>query len=164
MVQETVNDVAGARDGWIPPPGMADMAEAPLYLAVAVWGLRQARIITTEDVCRNFCITGRRAVDILHYIAHEGRRWVTSERHVIIRDDRWRRTGLRILAVTLPDRDEYYPRRRKPVLRSVEKQQTGREERRQTRIKALRIWMVQRRPGEEVPAALLGETTEQEAV
>ncbi|EBD3315032.1 hypothetical protein CEH73_25795, partial [Salmonella enterica subsp. enterica serovar Poona] len=97
----SVHDKTESRDGWSLPPGMADMVDAPLYLAVSVWGLRQARIITTEDICRGFCITRRRAGDILHYIAHEGRRWVTSERHVVIRDNRWRRTGLRIRAVTL---------------------------------------------------------------
>ncbi|EIR0331056.1 CaiF/GrlA family transcriptional regulator, partial [Salmonella enterica subsp. enterica serovar Give] len=90
----SVHDKTESRDGWSLPPGMADMVDAPLYLAVSVWGLRQARIITTEDICRGFCITRRRAGDILHYIAHEGRRWVTSERHVVIRDNRWRRTGL----------------------------------------------------------------------
>ncbi|EBS9452203.1 CaiF/GrlA family transcriptional regulator [Salmonella enterica] len=82
----SVHDKTESRDGWSLPPGMADMVDAPLYLAVSVWGLRQARIITTEDICRGFCITRRRAGDILHYIAHEGRRWVTSERHVVIRD------------------------------------------------------------------------------
>ncbi|EJQ9449081.1 hypothetical protein AB6E47_004825, partial [Salmonella enterica] len=36
---------------------------------------------------------------------------------------------------------------------------------RQTRIKALRMWMVQRRPGERVPAELLpGQSPEPEAV
>ncbi|ECL8479771.1 CaiF/GrlA family transcriptional regulator [Salmonella enterica subsp. enterica] len=164
MTGKIAHDAAGSRDGWSLPQGMADMVEAPLYLAVAVWGLRQERIITMEDICRGFCITRRRAGDILHYIAHEGQRWVTSERHVIIRDNRWRRTGLRILAVTLPDMDKCYPYRRKPVQQPVEKKQTWREERRQTRIKALRIWMVQRRPGEVVPATLLGQFSEQDAV
>ncbi|EIZ0408497.1 CaiF/GrlA family transcriptional regulator [Salmonella enterica] len=123
----SVHDKTEFRDGWSLPPGMADMVDAPLYLAVSVWGLRQARIITTEDICRGFCITRRRAGDILHYIAHEGRRWVTSERHVVIRDNRWRRTGLRIRAVTLPDMDE---RRRNPEVRPAGKRQSGRDGRR----------------------------------
>lgn len=123
----SVHDKTESRDGWSLPPGMADMVDAPLYLAVSVWGLRQARIITTEDICRGFCITRRRAGDILHYIAHEGRRWVTSERHVVIRDNRWRRTGLRIRAVTLPDMDE---RRRNPEVRPAGKRQSGRGGRR----------------------------------
>ncbi|EBE1087834.1 CaiF/GrlA family transcriptional regulator [Salmonella enterica] len=123
----SVHDKTESRDGWSLPPGMADMVDAPLYRAVSVWGLRQARIITTEDICRGFCITRRRAGDILHYIAHEGRRWVTSERHVVIRDNRWRRTGLRIRAVTLPDMDE---RRRNPEVRPAGKRQSGRDGRR----------------------------------
>ncbi|EGJ9191921.1 CaiF/GrlA family transcriptional regulator [Salmonella enterica] len=123
----SVHDKTEFRDGWSLPPGMADMVDAPLYLAVSVWGLRQARIITTEDICRGFCITRRRAGDILHYIAHEGRRWVTSERHVVIRDNRWRRTGLRIRAVTLPDMDEC---RRNPEVRPAGKRQSGRDGRR----------------------------------
>ncbi|EPS8874580.1 CaiF/GrlA family transcriptional regulator [Salmonella enterica] len=126
----SVHDKTEFRDGWSLPPGMADMVDAPLYLAVSVWGLRQARIITTEDICRGFCITRRRAGDILHYIAHEGRRWVTSERHVVIRDNRWRRTGLRIRAVTLPDMDECRPRRRNPEVRPAGKRQSGRDGRR----------------------------------
>ncbi|EEP8611924.1 hypothetical protein OOU33_005035, partial [Salmonella enterica] len=51
----SVHDKTEFRDGWSLPPGMADMVDAPLYLAVSVWGLRQARIITTEDICRGFC-------------------------------------------------------------------------------------------------------------
>lgn len=46
----SVHDKTESRDGWSLPPGMADMVDAPLYLAVSVWGLRQARIITTEDI------------------------------------------------------------------------------------------------------------------
>ncbi|EJX2366832.1 CaiF/GrlA family transcriptional regulator [Salmonella enterica] len=163
----SVHDKTESRDGWSLPPGMADMVDAPLYLAVSVWGLRQARIITTEDICRGFCITRRRAGDILHYIAHEGRRWVTSERHVVIRDNRWRRTGLRIRAVTPPDMDECRPRRRKTPAEpgSTPGRKATEREGRQTRIKMLRMWMVQRRPGERVPAELLpGQSPEPEAV
>ncbi|EBI9056981.1 hypothetical protein DK526_23735 [Salmonella enterica] len=158
MNEVIVHDATGSREGWSLPPGMGDMVDAPLYLAVAVWGLRQERIVTTEEICRNFCVSQRRAGDILHYIAHEGRRWVTSERRVIIRNGRGRRTGLRIRAVTLPDMNECRPYRRKPV-RSPHKATEGRaiteRERRLTRIKALRIWMTQRRPGEAVPEILL---------
>ena len=101
---------------WRLPPGMADMTEAPLYLAVAVWGLRLERVITIDDISRNFCITQRQASDVLHYITHEGTTRVKFERRVIIRDVRGRRTGLRIRAVTMPEPDEIRPRRKKKVV------------------------------------------------
>ncbi|ECL8479804.1 CaiF/GrlA family transcriptional regulator [Salmonella enterica] len=145
--------------GWRLPPGMADMTEVPLYLAVAVWGLRLEQVITTDDVSRNFCITQRQASDILHYITHEGTKWVKYERRVIIRDVRGRRTGLRIRAVIMPEPDEIRPRRKKNVVTARRLAQDSGKilsgDSRLARIKALRIWMVQRRPGDTVPDALV---------
>lgn len=136
---------------WQMPPGMSDMVDAPLYLTVAVWALRQKKVITTEEVSRNFCITGQRAGDILHYITHEGRRWVTSERRVVIRNNQRRLRGIRILAVSLPElRDKLTMRQ------PTGNQSTGRRER-QTRVKLLRMWMTQRHFGERVPEVLLSD-------
>ncbi|EDU8805681.1 CaiF/GrlA family transcriptional regulator [Salmonella enterica subsp. enterica] len=155
MGEWTVHNTDGVREGWSLPPGMSDMEDAPLYLAVAVWGMRLDRLVTSEDICRHFCVTQRRASDVLHYIVHEGSRWVTCERRVVIRDGRGRRLGLRIRDVTWPDPEKIRSRRRKviPPLRAAlnDREKTGKE----ARIKVLRMWMVKRRPGESVPQELL---------
>ncbi|HAG1869108.1 TPA: hypothetical protein G8W79_004967 [Salmonella enterica] len=47
------------------------MIDQPLYIAVAMWGLREDTL--TKVVSRTFLLTQGRARDILHYIVHEGR-------------------------------------------------------------------------------------------
>ncbi|ENY0943349.1 CaiF/GrlA family transcriptional regulator [Salmonella enterica] len=154
--------VAGDGRGWSLPDGMADLSGAPLYVTVAVWGLRLKRFITTDDVARNFCITQQQARDVLHYIGHEGARWVESERRVIIRDARGRQTGLLIRAVTMPEPADIRPRRRHPQIPPRSEMppsgQTPVADR-HAQIKTLRAWMVNRRPGEPVPEDLLRTQT-----
>ncbi|EAW1657815.1 CaiF/GrlA family transcriptional regulator [Salmonella enterica] len=162
LAEVICSGVAGDGRGWSLPDGMADLSGAPLYVTVAVWGLRLKRFITTDDVARNFCITQQQARDVLHYIGHEGARWVESERRVIIRDARGRQTGLLIRAVTMPEPADIRPRRRHPQIPPRSEMSPSGQTPvadRHAQIKTLRAWMVNRRPGEPVPEDLLRTQT-----
>ncbi|EJF4886173.1 CaiF/GrlA family transcriptional regulator [Salmonella enterica] len=150
---------AGPREGWHLPVEVSEMEDAPLYLAVAMWGMRQKRVITCEDVCRNFYISQRRASDILHYICHEGARFVVCERRKVLRAGGCR-VGLRIQQVVVPSPEEYAepPVRRRyvsppPVSTPASKTYSGRRD--ASGVRALRQWMTRRHPRDRVPEKLL---------
>lgn len=78
-----VDDVVTiVRDGFwhTLPPLVAGLSDQPLYIAVAMWGKLSGTLLTTETVSRTFSLPQGRARDVIHYIAHEGRSYVTSER------------------------------------------------------------------------------------
>lgn len=56
---------------WCLPPGMDIEEGAPLWLAVALWALGQARAVTREDISQAFSVSPRRAADVLTYIISE---------------------------------------------------------------------------------------------
>lgn len=144
------------REDWHLPYEVAEMNDVPLYLVVAMWGLRLKRVITSEDVSRNFYISQRRASDVLYYICHEGTRFVSCERRKVMQKGKLYRRGVFIREVTLPLTDEYKLVRR----RNIPKPQSIMPRKTRmcddiTGIKALRQWMVLRQMGEPIPDALL---------
>ncbi|EAY7468762.1 CaiF/GrlA family transcriptional regulator [Salmonella enterica subsp. salamae] len=163
MMNVTVQQ-AGPREGWHLPVEVAEMDDAPLYLAVAMWGMRQKRVITCEDVCRNFYISQRQASDILHYICHEGARFVVCERRKVVREGNICRVGLRIHRVILlsPEENAEKSARRRyasppPASALTSKSYSGRRD--ASGARALRQWMIRRRPGDRVPEKLLPTAT-----
>lgn len=65
------------------PESVSDISEQPLYILIASWGLRNKKILTTDIVAKNFFITQRRAMDIMHYIKNEGRKNVDFEKVIL---------------------------------------------------------------------------------
>ncbi|CAH5675794.1 CaiF/GrlA family transcriptional regulator [Escherichia coli] len=65
------------------PDNVSDIAEQPLYILVACWGFRRKQFLTTSTVAKEFLITQRRAMDILHYIKNEGSKNITFENKIL---------------------------------------------------------------------------------
>lgn len=126
----------------------------PLYLVVALWGMRTRQLLTTETVAREFLIPQRNAGDILHYIEHEGCRFIRCERVAMadMAGRRGRRRALRILDVQVQAAPEE-PLRCKPVASGVP--EPSRRPRRVSDISKIRQWMVSRKLGEAVTPELL---------
>lgn len=155
---------AGPREDWHLPVEVVEMDDVPLYLAVAMWGMRQKRVITCEDVCRNFYISQRRASDILHYICHEGACFVVCERRKVVRAGNICRVGLRIHRVILlsPEENAEKSARRRSVSPPPASALTSKsysDQRDASGARALSQWMTRRRPGDRVPEKLLQTAT-----
>lgn len=129
----------------------------PLYLTVALWGMRTRQLLTTETVAREFFIPQRNASDILHYIEHEGSRVIRCERVVVtgMAGPRGRRRALRILEVQLEAVLPSEPRPPRPP--EPRPGESGRAPRELSDVRKLRQWMVSRRRGETVSEVLLSE-------
>lgn len=131
------------------PAVVRDVAEQPLYIAVALWGLRCRMLLTTENVSRAFSLTQGRARDILHYISHEGRCHVTCERRILHtgQPGNSRCRALKIIRVDIPAQVKATKkkiRREPPTL--ITREVIPRSER--DTLQELRRWMCQRRVGE----------------
>ncbi|ECG8304860.1 CaiF/GrlA family transcriptional regulator [Salmonella enterica subsp. enterica] len=134
------------------PAVVRDATEQPLYIAIALWGLRSSQLLTTENVSRAFSVTQGRARDILHYISHEGRGRITSERLILHTGitGNTRRRALRVVQVNTPalvkGRGKRPRRPPRPVSVKEVAVAAGPDE-----LQILRRWMCQRRPGDICP-------------
>ncbi|WP_049849618.1 CaiF/GrlA family transcriptional regulator [Trabulsiella odontotermitis] len=142
-------------DGHLLPDNIQDLDHSPLYMAVACWGLRCNKILTTEVVSREFRITQQRARDALHYIRHEARDRITTE-CIVMTVPGLRRTitckGLRVLGVNISALDAIRERPRAAPDKGKHLQRLASQT---TPLHQLRRWMVSRRTGEPVPGSLL---------
>ncbi|MCU6388830.1 hypothetical protein KW818_06800 [Enterobacter quasiroggenkampii] len=135
------------------PDAVSDLTDYPLYLAVAIWGLRTATILSTAVVSREFHITQQRARDALHYIRHEARSRVSAEDVPLAIPGLNRVSlykGLRVSAVSA-----YEPPAAPHPSRKADSRARPCTRQKLTPAQRLRQWMVSRRPGLPVPDALL---------
>lgn len=138
------------------PPGLEDLRGYPLYILIAVWGVRQHHILTTTLVSRAFFITQSQARDALHYMRHEGGKRVKSETVPLFDGMHPHCKGVRVLSVDQRDVPVEEKRRTVGVIspgnvtERLPRQTLGEDVQRR-----LRQWMVSRRAGEPVPSALL---------
>lgn len=58
-------------DSWFLPPDLPAGAGDALWLAVAYWGCREGRAFCRDDVARVFCISPRRAADVMTYLTND---------------------------------------------------------------------------------------------
>ncbi|MFZ5274870.1 CaiF/GrlA family transcriptional regulator [Enterobacter asburiae] len=87
---------------WTLPANLAGAAFPSLWLAVASWALCAGRPVTREDVAQAFCISARRAADVITYLVDSRADVVTCEREVV-RVGSGHRVGLlRVTAVACP--------------------------------------------------------------
>ncbi|ECA9682695.1 CaiF/GrlA family transcriptional regulator [Salmonella enterica subsp. enterica] len=133
------------------PPVVADMIDQPLYIVVAMWGLREDTLLTTKVVSRTFLLTQGRARDILHYIVHEGRSHVVCNTLILSSEnsgnDRCR--ALKIMQVNKASPDSVRRIRtsvltKSSSIASVRDIPTGS----MSELQSLRRWMCIRRTGE----------------
>lgn len=54
---------------WILPKNISHLNSPTLWLAVAWWGLLKGKAVSRNDISEAFCITQRRAGDVLYYLA-----------------------------------------------------------------------------------------------
>lgn len=141
---------------------------APLYQAVAYWVLLEGRHVTVRNVSEAFCLTTRKARDVLHYITHEAGTAVDAdidERRDPSSPSRGGR-GVKTVYIrrvyphlfpqkkqkeTQPDRPE-----KAKTVASGRKARPGTADE-HCGIQTLRKWFVSRRPGEPVPEIRLPE-------
>ncbi len=151
-----VDDVVTiVRDGFrhTLPSLVAELSDQPLYIAVAMWGKLSGTLLTTEIVSRTFSLTQGRARDVIHYIAHEGRKYVTSERLILYVDGSVnpRRRALKIRHVEkIPPGTlrATRPRNRIVARSRADRIPPGNSAVCPTQLQLLRRWMCQRRVGD----------------
>ncbi|HBR1414073.1 TPA: CaiF/GrlA family transcriptional regulator [Klebsiella pneumoniae] len=136
------------------PTELSDMEDTslPLYILVAYWGLRQNKPVTVRDVRQAFCISLRRASDILEYMTEQGSEIVEAECRLcpLKPGDRRMRREWRVTAV--------YGERARTMRESVNRTTAlshGRNIAGQDGISKLRRWFVTRSPGKTVPDDLI---------
>lgn len=138
------------------PKCVKDLQSYPLYIAVALWGMRTNNLLTTDVVSREFMITQRTASDIIHYIEYKGCRYIKSIRYTQQVTGCYRRRSLRITHVKLP------PLNLMNNKRSFNKQDEVVHHKNKntkpitkTNVQQLRQWMVSRKVGDKVPNYLI---------
>ncbi|EHB3750474.1 hypothetical protein QNC13_003151 [Salmonella enterica] len=151
-----VDDVVTiVRDGFwhTLPPLVAGLSDQPLYIAVAMWGKLSGTLLTTETVSRTFSLPQGRARDVIHYIAHEGRSYVTSERLTLYVDGSVspRRRALKIRHVEkIPPGTLRATRSRNRIVARPRTDRIPPENPAEcpTQLELLRRWMCRRRVGD----------------
>ncbi|EKS6645824.1 CaiF/GrlA family transcriptional regulator [Enterobacter hormaechei] len=68
---------------WRLPPGMDNEEGCPLWLAVALWALRQGHAVSREDISQAFSVAPRRAADVMTYIICERSDVVKVQKEVV---------------------------------------------------------------------------------
>lgn len=131
------------------PPEVSDLDGHPLYILIAYWGLRQNQVLTTSLISRVFHIEQVQAQNALHYIRHEGRLYVKSERVPLIDQSSGLHKGLRIVSIIQPEK--------MVIARQLPKKNINNSHRihKETRRNCLRQWMISRRILERVPDEIL---------
>lgn len=85
------------------PVELEDLSDLnlPLYVSVALWGLCRGKSITVRDVQQAFCISIRRASDILNYMTERGSGVVETKCNLrpLKQGDRRMRREWRVVAV-----------------------------------------------------------------
>lgn len=138
------------------PHEVKDLRGYPLHILIAAWGLRQRQVLTTQLVSRVFFITHSQARDVLYYIRHDSAGRIRSESVPLKDRGHPFCKGLRILSVE-PGQVPA-PDKRRPVDVTVPKSNAVKPERisgPENTLRALRQWLLSRRPGEPVPPGLL---------
>lgn len=78
-------------DAFYLPENIRYLGPLPLYLAVAWWGLLNARPFDRQDIARAFRIDVRRASGIMGYLCHRIRPGVVRLEHMVSRDSKGHR-------------------------------------------------------------------------
>ncbi|WP_161796300.1 CaiF/GrlA family transcriptional regulator [Serratia marcescens] len=84
---------------WSLPAELAGSGIGSLWLAVAIWALRQARPVTRDDIAQAFRISLRRAADVVSYLLTTRSDRVACERKIHRVASGHRVATLRVLAV-----------------------------------------------------------------
>lgn len=145
------------------PPGLEDLCDFPLYIQIACWGLRQNRLLTTALVSRVFFITQSQARDALHYMQHEGKRYVSSKSVPVIRHIQPLCKGIRVLSVDLSQGPVTGKQSRANVtLPKTIITRPFRQSEEEANLRRLRQWMITRRAGDRMPADLQSDNSGQD--
>ncbi|MEB7742579.1 CaiF/GrlA family transcriptional regulator [Escherichia coli] len=134
------------------PTAVSDLNEQPLYIIVASWAFRVNKLLTTEAITREFLLTQRRATDIMHYIVHEGARYIKSEQITLIKEkpQKIRYRALKIISITLPSLQPKVNTNRRLVYDSTAPKTSVTDKNIHMNYhKSLRRWMCIRKTGED---------------
>ncbi|HIG9582942.1 TPA: CaiF/GrlA family transcriptional regulator [Escherichia coli] len=139
------------------PDNVCDLKSHPLYVIVALWGMRTQRLLTSADVSRVFFISQQQARDVLHYICHEASGCIKSKKVLMFNEHKKKILALKIKKVSLEScAQQKYFCRNIPTIVSERKIRNITE----NNIILLRRWMCTRRRNSPVPLSFISEFVE----
>ncbi|EDV5023990.1 CaiF/GrlA family transcriptional regulator [Salmonella enterica subsp. enterica serovar Ball] len=138
-------------DKWKLPDDVTELHDVPLYLAVAIWAMKKNVSVTVSDVQEAFAIPQRRASDIIHYILHEGARYVETDVCWVKRHGEDRRKAVRVRRVCMDASRQMRKVVNRTGLSSVKTARKANTSGRDPAFRQLRAWFATRRMGEIFP-------------